>query len=190
MRPLQLPPRPVPPPAARTESLVDQQLETMTTALSEALARARAIDPAQDEYGYRASAGVTQALKFAEMSARLVKAKARLNGEIKMLHHVTRGEAGAAAQNTGNDPDVYPGMPEMTDEEMNTVDGYFRFERRWLTAKLRFLGEDMANVRERLEEMRRQDERDQLLEDAERARREGPTPSPLANGGSNGQANG
>jgi len=188
MRPLQLPPRPVPPPAARTESLVDQQLETMTTALTEALARAKAIDPAQDEYGHRASAEVSQALKFAEMSARLVKAKARLNGEIKLLHHVTRGEAGAA-QDTSNDSHVYPGMPKITDEELNSIDGYFRFERRWLTAKLRFLGEDMAAVRERLEEMRRQDERDQLLEVINGPKTEG-TPSPLASGGSNGQADG
>jgi len=188
MRPWKLPPKPTPPPAPLTESFVDQQLETMTTALSEALARAKAIDPAQDEYGHRASAEVSQALKFAEMSARLVKAKARLNGEIKLLHHVTRGEA-SAAQNTSNEPDVYPGMPKMTDEEMNTVEGYFHFERRWLTAKLRFLGEDMASVRERLEEMRRQDERDQLLEIINGPKTEA-TPSPLASGGSNGQADG
>lgn len=147
-----------PPSGGQAEALLDQQLGALTKTLEESLTRAKSFDAETDEFGHRAYSEVSQAMKIAEMSGKLIKAKAR--GELKFQYNVVRTEAAAptAKVESGfhveyDPPPRDPDYPEMTQDEWNSVDGTARYEMRLLTYKIKKMEQDTLDARARLAEL-------------------------------------
>jgi hypothetical protein len=167
------PHQPPSPNGGQAEVLLDQQLGALTKTLEQCLTKAKAFTPDSDEFGYRATAEVVQAMKIAEMSGKLIKAKARLRGELKFQYNVVRTEVAAAAA-VAAEPEyeptpVDPDMPQMTDEEWHSVDGTARYEMRLLTYKIKKMEQDTLDARARLAELEEDLKRWNALTDEQKA---------------------
>ena len=109
-------PQPSLPRAGHTEALLDRQLVLLTDALAERLAlaqRSANVDDPGKALGSREE--LEKALLVAAASADLVRAKARLRGEMQLRYHVVRVEEGKKASRL---PYYDPaGLEEPTPEE-------------------------------------------------------------------------
>jgi hypothetical protein len=85
-------------PPFETDALLDRQLGLLTEALAERLARARRCDGRDPTEAFRSRSEIETALLVAHASADLVRAKARLRGEMQLRYHVLRLEGPEAAR--------------------------------------------------------------------------------------------
>ena len=87
----------------RTEALLDRQLGLLTEALAERLALARPHAGSDPKRAFASREELDKALLVVAASADLVRAKARLRGEMQLRYHVVRLEGPEAARFAGAD---------------------------------------------------------------------------------------